>query len=65
MRRKSQIYIGARAACAAALAFLSCSMLSGCLLAGRTGSGASFVWPGSFGLIVVLCFLLWFLFRTR
>jgi hypothetical protein len=65
IRRKSQIYTGARVTCAAALAFFSCSALSGCLLPGRTNSGDSLLWPGSFALIVVLSLLLWFLFRTR
>ena len=65
IRRKNPIYTGARATSAATLSFFSCSMLSGCLLPGRTNSGDSLLWPGSFALIVILSLLLWFLFRTR
>jgi hypothetical protein len=65
IRRKSQIYTRARAVYIAAIAFLSCSMLSGCLLPGHTSSGDSLIWPGGFALIVVLSLLLWLMFRTR
>ena len=54
-----------RVVCAAVAGLLPCSMLSGCLIAGYTSSGAGFVWPGGLGLIVVLGLLLWLVLRQR
>ena len=54
-----------RAVCAAALGLLPCSMLSGCLIAGYSSSGAGFIWPGGLGLLVMLAFLLWLVLRHR
>ena len=54
-----------RVMCAAALGLLPCSMLSGCLIAGYSSSGAGFIWPGGLGLLFVLGLLLWLLLRQR
>ena len=43
----------------------ACSMLSGCLIAGFSSSGAGFVWPGGLGLLVLLGLLLWLFSRQR
>ena len=45
--------------------FAACSMLSGCLIAGFSSSGAGFVWPGGLGLLVLLGLLLWLFSRQR
>ena len=39
-------------------------MLSGCLVAGVSSSGHAFIWPGGFGLVIVLLFL-FLLLRRR
>ena len=54
-----------RALCAAVLGLVPCSLLSGCLIAGFSSSGAGFVWPGGLGLIVFLALLLWLVLRHR
>ena len=54
-----------RVVCAAVLALVPCSLLSGCLIAGWSSGGGSFIWPGGLGLIVVLGLLLWLLLRQR
>ena len=54
-----------RVVCAALLGLFPCSLLSGCLIAGYSSSGAGFVWPGGLGLIVFLGLLLWLFLRQR
>jgi hypothetical protein len=54
-----------RIVCAAVAGFGVCSMLSGCLIAGYSSSGAGFIWPGGLGLLVVLGLLLWLVLRQR
>ena len=54
-----------RAVCVAIAGLAACSMLSGCLIAGFSSSGAGFVWPGGLGLLVVLGLLLWLFLRQR
>jgi hypothetical protein len=48
----------------AVLCLISVSTLSGCLVAGVSSSGGAFIWPGGFGLIVVLL-LIFLLLRRR
>lgn len=54
-----------RVVCVAVAGFAACSMLSGCLIAGFSSSGAGFVWPGGLGLLVMLGLLLWLFLRQR
>ncbi len=54
-----------RTLCAAVLGLLPCSLLSGCLMAGWSSGGGSFIWPGGLGLLVMLGLLLWLLLRQR
>ena len=48
----------------AALAVLTTS-LSGCLVAGYSSSGGSYIWPGGLGLIVILLLAFFFLRGRR
>ena len=52
--------------CITALLALSalCVPLTGCVMVGYSNRGGFFVWPGSFGLIVI-ALLLWLLLRRR
>jgi hypothetical protein len=42
----------------------ACSLLSGCLVVGYSSRGGAFIWPGGFGLIVIIV-LLWLFLRGR
>lgn len=39
--------------------------LTGCLVAGYSSSGGGFLWPGGFGLVVLLALLFFFLRGRR
>lgn len=49
----------------ALLSLLLAPALSGCLVAGYRTGGGWFVWPGSFGFLIVLLLLFLFLRRGR
>jgi len=44
--------------------FVGLSGLSGCLVAGYSSRGGGFIWPGGFGM-VILVVVLWLLMRRR
>ncbi len=49
----------------ALLSLLAAPALSGCLVAGYRSGGGWFVWPGSFGFLIVLLLLFFFLRGRR
>ncbi len=49
----------------ALLSLLTAPALSGCLVAGYRSGGGWFVWPGSFGFLIVLLLLFFFLRGRR
>ena len=65
MIHRNEVRKAIRSVCLLTAAFASCSMLSGCLIAGYSSSGAGFIWPGGLGLIVMLGLLLWLILRQR
>jgi hypothetical protein len=54
-----------RTLCIALLSFTTCSMLSGCLVAGYGTNTGGFLFPGGLGLVFILGFVLWMLLRRR
>ncbi len=49
----------------ALLSLLVAPALSGCLVAGYRTGGGWFVWPGSFGFLIIILLLFFFLRRGR
>lgn len=65
LQKKDRFADAARILCVALLGLISCSALSGCLVAGFSSSGGGFIWPGGLGLVFMLLVVLWFLLRRR
>ncbi len=40
-----------------------CSLCSGCIVAGVSSSGGAFLWPGGFGLLILVAIVLWMMRR--
>ncbi|MGI4853804.1 MAG: hypothetical protein ACRYF4_07145 [Janthinobacterium lividum] len=65
LQKKETLVNTARVLSSACLGLISCSALSGCLVAGFSSSGGAFIWPGGLGLVFMLLVVLWFLLRRR
>ncbi len=65
LRLREDVRSAARAAGVAVAGLLTAMSLSGCLVAGYSSRGGGFIWPGGFGLVILVLLLLFFLRRGR
>ena len=55
----------ARSAGVSVAGLLAAMSMSGCLVAGYSTRGGGFIWPGGFGLVILVLLLLFFLRGRR
>lgn len=65
LQKQIRIAQTVRILCTAIPGLLACSLLLGCMVAGYSSHGGTFLWPGGLGVVLILMVLLWFLLRRR